>query len=107
MKIYSVIGNPIEHSLSPKIHNYWFKENGIKAKYEKQSLLDNQLEDFVKKIKNKEIYGANVTVPFKEKIIPFMDKLTYEASEANSVNTIYLYKNNVVGHNTDIFGFYF
>ena len=107
MKIYSVIGNPIEHSLSPKIHNYWFKENGIEAKYEKQSLLDSQLEDFVKKIKNKEIYGANVTVPFKEKIIPFMDKLTYEASEANSVNTIYLYENNVVGHNTDIFGFYF
>ena len=107
MKIYSVIGNPIEHSLSPKLHNYWFKENGIEANYEKQSLLDNELEDFVKKIKNREIYGANVTVPFKEKIIPFMDKLTYEASETNSVNTIYLYENTVVGHNTDIFGFYF
>ena len=50
--------------------------------------------------------GANITLPFKEKIIKFVDKLTDEAKEANSVNTIYLSNNSVVGHNTDIAGFY-
>ena len=106
MKNYYVIGNPIEHSISPKIHNYWFKENGVEAKYEKQSLLENQLEDFIKKLRDRNINGINVTVPFKEKVIPFMDSLTHEAKKANSVNTIFLSDNNLIGHNTDISGFY-
>ena len=106
MKKYIVIGNPIEHSLSPKLHNYWFKKKNLIANYEREKLLDNQLENFVKKIKDKQINGANVTVPFKEKIIPFMEELTEEAKEANSVNTIYLSGGKIKGHNTDILGFY-
>ena len=50
MKKYSVIGNPLEHSLSPKIHNYWFRENKINAIYNKETL-DKDLENFIKKIK--------------------------------------------------------
>ena len=106
MKKYVVIGNPIEHSLSPKLHNYWFKKKNLIANYEKEKLSDNQLENFVKKIKDKQINGANVTVPFKEKIIPFVDELSEEAKEANSVNTIYLSGSKIKGHNTDILGFY-
>lgn len=106
MKNYTVIGTPIKHSISPKIHNYWFNMKKIEAIYNKTELTENDLENFVKKIKNKEIDGANVTVPFKEKIIPFLDKLSDEAKEANSVNTIYLSGNDVIGHNTDIAGFY-
>ena len=106
MKNYLVIGNPIKHSISPKIHNYWFEKNEIQAKYNKEELLENQLEGFIKKIRNRDLDGANITVPYKEKIIPLIDELSEEAREANSVNTIYLSNKKVIGHNTDIAGFY-
>ena len=105
MKKYIVIGNPINHSLSPKLHNYWFKENNIKATYEKYLLDEANIKSVIEQIKKKEIFGINVTVPFKNKIIPYLQKLTKEASISNSVNTIYLENNDIVGHNTDIAGF--
>ena len=82
MKKYIVIGNPIEHSLSPKLHNYWIKKNNIKATYEKKKINENDLEFLVSTIKKEEITGANVTIPFKKKVIPFMDKLSPEANES-------------------------
>ena len=105
MKKYFVIGNPIDHSLSPQLHNYWLKKNNINAIYEKQKLNINDLQNFVLKIKNKEISGANITVPFKKEIIPYLDELSLEALNTQSVNTIYLSNDKVVGHNTDINGF--
>ena len=105
MKKYLVIGKPIEHSLSPELHNYWIKKNNIDAIYEKQELNRIDLKEFILKIKNKEINGANVTVPFKQEIIPYLDELSKEAINTRSVNTIYLSNNKVVGHNTDITGF--
>tara|TARA_Y100000590_G_C15594466_1_gene967468 strand:- start:146 stop:943 length:798 start_codon:yes stop_codon:yes gene_type:complete len=106
MKKYLVIGNPISHSLSPKVHNYWFNENMIDASYQKKEASYDQLKNIIEMLRNKRLDGANITVPFKERIIPFLDKLSDEAKEANSVNTIYLSENIVVGHNTDISGFY-
>ena len=76
VKNYLIIGNPVEHSLSPKIHNYWFKENNINSVYKKKLLEKNQLGDLTKEIKNGNIDGANVTVPFKQEIIPYLDKLS-------------------------------
>ena len=105
MKKYIVIGNPINHSLSPKLHNYWFKENNIKAIYEKYLLDEANIKSVIEQIKKKEIFGINVTVPFKKKIIPYLQKLSKEAIISNSVNTIYLENNEIVGHNTDIAGF--
>ena len=105
MKKYLVIGNPIEHSLSPKLHNHWIKVNKINAIYEKKKLNEDEIKDLILQIREKEIYGANVTVPFKNKIIPHLDQLTPESRSTQSVNTIYLKNNNVVGHNTDIYGF--
>ena len=105
MKKFLVIGNPIEHSLSPKLHNYWIKSNGIDAIYEKQKIDESELEQVVIQIKKKKIDGANVTVPFKNSIIPFLDELTVEAENTQSVNTLYLKENKIVGHNTDIIGF--
>ena len=105
MKKFLVIGNPIEHSLSPILHNYWIKNNGIDAIYEKQKLDEGELEQIILQIKKKKIDGVNVTVPFKNAIIPFLDELTVEAKNTQSVNTIYLKDNKVIGHNTDIFGF--
>ena len=105
MKKFLVIGNPIEHSLSPTLHNYWIKSNGIDAIYEKQKLNEGELEQVILQIKKKKIDGVNVTVPFKKAIIPFLDELTVEAENTQSVNTLYLKDNKVIGHNTDIIGF--
>ena len=105
MKKYLVIGNPIEHSLSPKLHNYWIKMNNIDAIYEKKKINENEIKDLILQIKKREICGVNVTVPFKNKVISHLDKLTLESQSTQSVNTIYLDNNNVVGHNTDIYGF--
>jgi len=105
MKKYLVIGNPIEHSLSPKLHNYWIKKNNIEAVYEKKQINGNDIESLINEIKNEKIKGINVTVPFKRLVIPFMDELSSEAKESQSVNTIYFRNGKVVGHNTDISGF--
>ena len=105
MKKFLVIGNPIEHSLSPLLHNYWIKNNSIKAIYEKKKLNEDQLEHLILEIRNKKINGINVTVPFKKAVIPFLDELSTEAQNTRSVNTIYLKDNILMGHNTDIVGF--
>ena len=105
MKKYLVIGNPIEHSLSPKLHNYWIKKNNIEAIYDKKQINESDIESLINEIKNEKIKGINVTVPFKRSVIPFMDELSSEANKSQSVNTIYLRSGKVVGHNTDISGF--
>ena len=105
MKKFLVIGNPIEHSLSPTLHNYWIKSNGIEAIYEKQKLNESELEEFTTQIKQEKIHGANVTVPFKKTIIPYLDELSAEAERSQSVNTLYFKNSKIVGHNTDIVGF--
>ena len=105
MKNFLVIGNPIDHSLSPKLHNYWFKKNNIQAVYEKKLINKENIENIFNKIKKRELNGINVTVPFKKSVIPFVEKLTPEANKSNSVNTIYLEDNKIIGHNTDIAGF--
>ncbi len=105
IKKYYVIGNPVDHSLSPKLHGHWLKENNIKATYDKIKLEDNQIKDFIQDIKQRKIAGCNVTVPFKKAVIPFLDRLSLEAEHTQSVNTILLDNNNLVGHNTDIGGF--
>ncbi len=105
MKKYFVIGNPINHSLSPKLHNYWLKENKIDAIYDKKKIEEKNLQTIISKVKEKKIDGINVTVPFKKVVIPFLDKLSIEAEQTQSVNTIILKDNNLEGHNTDITGF--
>ena len=105
MKNFFVIGNPVEHSLSPVLHNYWIKNNGIDAIYQKQKLNENELKKFISQIREKKINGINVTVPFKKSVIPYLDELSIEAQTTQSVNTIYFKDNKVIGHNTDIIGF--
>ncbi len=105
MKKFLVIGNPIEHSLSPKLHNYWFKKNNIDANYDKKLLNESDLKNIIFEVKKKKITGINVTVPFKKLIIPFLDELSLEASQSQSVNTISEKNGKIIGHNTDIAGF--
>ena len=105
MKKYLVIGNPISHSLSPKLQNYWLKQNNINAVYDKIKLEEKEIEGIIQDIKKQKIAGCNVTVPFKKKVIPFLDKLSIQAEQTQSVNTIIFENGNLIGHNTDIIGF--
>ena len=105
IKKFLVIGNPIDHSLSPKLQNQWLRENNINAIYDKIKLEDNEIESFIEEIKKQKIVGCNVTVPFKQKVIPFLDKLSPEGKKTQSVNTIIFDNGNLIGHNTDIAGF--
>ena len=105
MKKHIIIGKPIKHSLSPKIHNYWFKENNIDASYEKKILKKNEIEKIIKKIKTGDVYGMNVTVPYKQSVIPFLEDQSDLAKETNSVNTIFNKKGKIYGDNTDVYGF--
>jgi len=104
-KKYFVIGNPIDHSLSPKLHNTWLKENNIEGSYDKLKLNIDEVESFIDSIKLQKIAGCNVTIPFKKTVIPYLDRLSLEAERTQSVNTITFDGNNLVGHNTDIVGF--
>ena len=105
MKKYLVIGNPIEHSLSPKLHNYWIKENNINAVYDKKQLNENEIKEIINEVKKEKINGINVTVPFKKSVISFVNELTPFAKETQSVNTIYKINNKIIGDNTDVGGF--
>ena len=105
IKKYLVIGNPIDHSLSPKLHNFWIKKYNIKADYSKLLVNEKDLNEIVNRVRSDKLDGLNVTVPFKKKIIPHLDILTNVAKEANSVNTIYKSNNKIIGDNTDVDGF--
>ena len=105
MKKYLVIGNPIDHSLSPKLQNWWLKENNIDATYDKIKLEVHEIKKFIEEIKEQKVDGCNVTVPFKKTVIPFLDKLSPEAEQTQSVNTITYDNGDLIGYNTDITGF--
>ena len=89
MKKYLVVGNPIEHSLSPKLHNYWIKQNNINAIYEKKQIVEANIKKIFSEIKNGKVEGVNVTVPFKRSVIPFLDELEDLGKKTQSVNTIF------------------
>ena len=104
-KLFTIIGNPISHSLSPTLHNFWFSKYKFNFKYMSSEINESQIKQIIEKIKNRELAGANVTLPFKQKVIPLLDKIVNDAKETSSVNTIYLDESgSVVGDNTDVYG---
>ena len=104
-KNFLVIGNPIKHSLSPLLHNYWFHKNKINCEYKKLKTTQAEVKKILTKIRKKEIEGINVTIPFKNSIIRYLDVLKGDALKTSSVNTVYLDKKKLVGENTDVYGF--
>tara|TARA_B100001175_G_C19414758_1_gene593020 strand:+ start:281 stop:1111 length:831 start_codon:yes stop_codon:yes gene_type:complete len=104
-KKFVIIGNPIAHSLSPILHNYWFKKYKISAEYSLLKIKEDEIKNVISKIKNKTIHGVNVTLPYKQKVIAHLDQHINDAKESGSVNTIYLNEDKkVIGENTDIYG---
>jgi shikimate dehydrogenase len=104
-KNFLVIGNPIKHSLSPLLHNYWFRKNKINCEYKKLKTTQTAIKKILNKVRKREIEGINVTIPFKESIIRYLDILKGDALKTSSVNTVYLNKKKLVGDNTDVYGF--
>ncbi len=105
MKKFGIIGNPIKHSLSPVLHNYWSEKYNINANYSIIETEEKDLGDIVEKLKNKTLDGINVTLPFKQKIIHYLDKIVNDAELTGSVNTLFLNEEGlVIGENTDVFG---
>ncbi len=106
MKKFYVVGNKTSNSLSPTIFNYWFKKYKIKAKY---GYLEIDSKDFDKKIKDiledKDVYGLNITIPFKQKIIRHLGYLDKHAKTINAVNCVST-KLKIKGKNTDWSGYY-
>ena len=104
-KTFAIIGSPVNHSLSPLLHNYWLKKYRIDGTYLIINVEKNNLASVIKRIKEKSLSGVNVTLPYKQKIINHIDQTINDAKLTGSVNTLLLDPNNlVVGENTDVFG---
>ena len=104
-KKFGIIGNPIKHSLSPVLHEYWFKKYNINAEYSIVEATNEDLPKIIKNVKDGSYSGFNVTLPFKQKIINYLDLIVNDAEVTGSVNTLLLDNNKrVVGENTDVFG---
>ena len=106
MKKYLVIGNPIGHSLSPLIHNHWIKKHKlVDSVYEKKKVEKKDLKNIVEQVRNGQIKGVNITVPFKKEIIDLLDCVQGDALLTQSVNTLCKVDKEVHGYNTDTQGF--
>ena len=104
-KNFLVIGNPIKHSLSPFLHNYWFHKNKINCEYKKLKTTKSSIKQILNRVRKREIEGINVTIPFKNSVIKHLDVLKGDALKTSSVNTVYLNKKKLIGDNTDVYGF--
>ncbi len=104
-KKFGIIGNPIKHSLSPVLHNYWFEKYKIDANYSIIDIKESGLKNVIEKIKNKELNGINITLPYKQKIVSYIDVLINDALITSSVNTVFINdEDSIIGENTDVFG---
>jgi len=103
-KLFCVIGDPIEHTLSPAMHNALFDNLKLNCVYTALRVTPPFLEDFVKGIRTMDLGGVNVTIPHKVAIIDFLDELSEEAQIIGAVNTIEMRGKKLIGHNTDGIG---
>lgn len=102
-KQFGLIGYPLSHSFSPTYFNTKFELNGIDAHYDTYPLED--IKDFIPLIQNNKFAGLNVTIPYKESIIPLLDEIEEGAKIIGAINTITFDNDKMIGYNTDVFGF--
>ena len=74
-KLYGIIGNPVLHSLSPALHNYWFKKYNLNSSYNLFNIQENEIEKTLNRVRSGEINGLNVTLPYKQKVISYLDQI--------------------------------
>ena len=107
MKKAAVIGWPISHSLSPRLHGFWLDKLSIEGSYKALPVEPENLGDFAKKLKSGALglNGANVTVPHKQEIMTFCDEISPLAKRIGAVNTLVVEDGKLLGSNTDHYGF--
>lgn len=105
LKKYGIVGYPLEHSLSPQLHNAAFAFYGVSGQYGAFAVLPSEFADFMQSVLCHEIKGLSVTIPYKQKIIPFLDGLTPLARKTGAVNTVFWQDGKLWGDNTDVGGF--
>lgn len=104
-KIIGVFGYPIEHSLSPPMHNAAFSYLGLDYCYLAFSVRPEDLKPAVESVRALNLVGVNVTIPHKERVLPYLDEVSREARLIGAVNTIHNKGGKLIGYNTDIRGF--
>lgn len=106
-ELYGLVGYPIKHSYSPLMHNAVFKTLGIQGEYRLFEIFLPELDNFIKSLDKNNIKGLNVTLPYKEKVLNFLDlsRSDENAVRIGAVNTIVKSENKLIGYNTDILGF--
>lgn len=100
-KKIAIIGNPVSHSLSPRMQNAALKALKLPYRYSKIELSETELESFFKQLKKNNFLGLNITIPFKEKALRFVDRLSNEAKLIGAINTVVIDSNGMKGFNTD------
>lgn len=104
-RVYGLLGYPVKHSFSPAMHNAAFIYLKLDAEYRLFPLKPEELETFFKNLNRNNIYGLNITIPYKEKVLTFLRTLTDEARLIGAVNTIKVNGGRLEGFNTDGEGF--
>ncbi|MCP3953957.1 MAG: shikimate dehydrogenase, partial [Desulfobacterales bacterium] len=97
--LYCIFGNPVSHSKSPIMHNTLFNTYKINASYLAFEI--NDIEKGINAVRELDIKGVSITIPFKEKVIEFLDDIDSEAKEIGAVNTIVNKSGKLFGYNTD------
>ncbi|QXE00492.1 shikimate dehydrogenase [Terribacillus sp. DMT04] len=100
-----LIGHPVKHSLSPWIHHQFMKQAGIEGEYHLYSIEPEVFEEKISKLLESGINGFNITVPYKQRIIPFLDELDPDAEKIGAVNTAVYKDGKWIGYNTDGAGY--
>ena len=101
-----VIGNPIAHSLSPKLHNYWLNRYGLSGSYTALQVTDDNLETTIRALPDQGFIGANVTIPHKVSVLQFAHHITDRATLIGAANTlIFKEDGRIFADNTDGYGF--
>ncbi|MFA6357763.1 MAG: shikimate dehydrogenase [Candidatus Omnitrophota bacterium] len=104
-KLYGLVGFPIKHSLSPCMHNAAFAKLKIKAKYKLFELKPEEFKGFLQNLKKKNISGFNVTYPYKEQVLEFLNSKSPGVKEIGAANTVLVKNGKLKGFNTDYLGF--
>lgn len=104
-KIAGVIGHPISHSLSPKLHGFWLDRYQIDGTYIPLAVVPSDLKDVIVSLPKMGLRGVNITVPHKEAVMEWMDEIEDVAIRIGAVNTIVIKEGKLIGTNTDAYGF--
>ena len=105
-RLAAVVANPIKHSISPFIHNSAFEATGINGVYLALEVEVSDLAETVANIRRYQMFGINLSMPYKEEVIPYLDELSDEVRLIGAVNTVVNQEGTLIGYNTDGKGFF-